>query len=362
MKTNEIIALSLNRDISNKEIINLAQNFESIDHILSSKQGKQFKLKFDKGNLFDFKNEYLDKAEKQVELAEKNASRIITINDKDYPALLKNIADPPVVLYVKGTLYEEDTVSISVVGTRKATTYGRLVVEKFVSQFVENNVIITSGLAYGIDSFAHDQTIKNNGITYAVLANGLDKINTDRARKLASKIIENRGCLISSYPFGTAALPPFFISRNRIISGISKATIVVESDMKGGSLWTAKFTLDQNRDLFAVPGNIFESKSKGTNSLIERDMAIPALSAEQILTHIGFSKISQSANTQVLSFDNENEKKIFEFLSFEPVRIDDIANQTKIPIAEVNINLLTLEFKSLIRQLPGNLFIKNTDK
>lgn len=362
MDIKEIIALSLSKEISNKETINLITNFESIDHILDSKIGKKFKQLFNKENIFNFKNEYIDKAELQLELAEKHSSKVVTINDKEYPFLLKNITDPPIVLYTKGKLYAEDTVSISIVGTRKATTYGRLVVEKFVSQLVENNVIITSGLAYGIDSYAHDQTLKSKGITYAVLASGLDKIGTERANKLASKIIENDGCLITSYPFGTVALPPFFISRNRIISGISKATIVVESDKKGGSLWTAKFANEQNRDLFAVPGNIFESKSKGTNSLIEKDMAIPALSVEQILKHIGFLNITETPTKQELKFNNESEKKIFEFLTFEPMKIDEIVNGTNLPIAEVNVNLLTLEFNSMIRQLPGNIFIKNIDK
>lgn len=359
MNKKEIIALSLVRDLSNKELIYLIQNFESIDHILNSKLGKQFKLKFEKDNLFNFKNEYLDKAERQIELSELNSSNIITIVDDNYPTLLKNISDSPVVLYTKGQLYEPDNVSISIVGTRKATSYGRLVVEKFVKQLVENKVIITSGLAYGIDSYAHDQTIKSEGITYAILASGLDKISTDRAKKLAAKIIEKDGCIISSYPFGTVALPPFFISRNRIISGVSKATIVIESDEKGGSLWTAKFAVEQNRDLFAVPGNIFESKSKGTNTLIEKSMATPALSIDQILNQIGFSEIANTNSAREIKFDNVQEKQIFDFLSYEPKRIDDIANGTNITIAEVNINLLTLEFKSLVRQLPGNLFIKD---
>lgn len=355
----EIIALSLVRELSNKELLYFVENFNSIDEILNTKFGEQLKLRFHKDNLFDFKNEYIEKAENQLELAELNSSDIITIRDKNYPTLLKNITDPPPVLYIKGDLQQPDNVSISVIGTRKATSYGRLVVEKFVSQLIENQVIITSGLAYGIDSYAHDQTLKNNGLTYAILASGLDKISTERSLKLATKIIDNNGCIISTYPFGTAALPPFFISRNRIISGISKATIVIESDIKGGSLWTAKFAVEQNRDLFAVPGNIFESKSKGTNALIEKEMAIPALSIDQILRHIGFAEISQKSETKVIKFDSDTEKQIFEFLSFEPKRIDDIANGTKISIAEVNINLLNLEFKSMIRQLPGNLFIKD---
>lgn len=361
METKEILALSLAKEISNKELLFYIDNFESIEHINNSKIGKQFRQKFEKDSLFDLNNLNLEKAERQIELANKYNSQIVTIKDDLYPALLKNIPNPPPVLYCKGKLYEPDNLSISIVGTRKATSYGRLVVEKFVSQFVENRVIITSGLAYGIDSFAHDKTLQNKGITYAVIASGLDKISTDRAKKLSNKIIENGGCIISSYPFGVNALPPYFISRNRIISGISKATIVIESDAKGGSLWTAKFAVEQNRDLFAVPGSIFESKSKGTNTLIEKEMAIPAINVEQILNHIGFSNIENKSKEKVLEFNNNDEKIIFDFLSYSPKHIDEIATGVNMPIMNVQVNLLTLEFNSLVRQLPGNQFIRNID-
>lgn len=361
MNKNEIIALSLTKGINSKELLFYIDNFESIKHILKSKIGDKFREKFEKNSLFDYENEFLEKANKQIELAKQHKSQIITIKDENYPSLLKNISQPPVVLFIKGKINHPDDLSISIVGTRKATSYGRLVVEKFVKQLVDNNVIITSGLAYGIDSYAHDQTIKSNGITYAVIASGIDKINTDRSIKLSNKILENNGCIISSYPFGVSALPPYFISRNRIISGLSKATIVVESDSKGGSLWTAKFSVEQNRDLFAVPGNIFESKSKGTNNLISTNMATPALSVEQILKHIGFDLIKSSTSNEKISFANEYEDKIFHILSFTPKHIDEIASQVDLPINQVQINLLNLEFSSLIRQLPGNLFIRNTN-
>lgn len=361
MDKKEIIALSLVKEINNKELLFYIENFESIKHIINSKIGKIFKEKFDKVSLFDSNNEYLDKAELQLELADKNDSEIISIQDQKYPALLKNISDPPPILYCKGKLFDAENVSVSIVGTRKATNYGRLVVEQFVTQLVENRVIITSGLAYGIDSYAHDRTLQSNGTTYAVIASGIDKISTDRSKKLSKMIVEQGGCIISSYPFGVNALPPYFISRNRIISGISKATIVIESDAKGGSLWTAKFAVEQNRDLFAVPGSIFESKSKGTNTLIEKEMAIPALSVEQILKHIGFLQVTNNNTKKTLTFNNSEEERIFEYLSFSPKHIDEIANAVDMPIMNVQVNLLTLEFSSMVRQLPGNLFIRNID-
>lgn len=361
MNKNEIIALSLAKEISSKDLFFYIDNFESIEHILKSKIGPKFLAQFEIQSLFDSKSILLEKAEYQLEQANKYESNILTIVDSDYPALLKNISNPPAVLYTKGTLYDSDNVSISIVGTRKATSYGRIVVENFVNQLVQNKVIITSGLAYGIDSYAHDQTLKQNGITYAVIASGIDKINTDRSIKLSNKIIDNGGCIISSYPFGVSALPPYFISRNRIISGISKATIVIESDTKGGSLWTAKFAVEQNRDLFAVPGNIFEQKSKGTNSLIQKQMAMPALSVDQILSQIGFDDITSIKKDNKVEFKTLIEEQIFNFLSFEPKHIDEIANGTNVPIWQVQVNLLNLEFSSFVRQLPGNLFIRNTN-
>jgi DNA processing protein len=361
MNEREIIALTLSKEISNKDTLNFVNNFDSIDQILNSKFGGKFKSRFEKQDLFNSQNEYLEKADEQLYLASKNNSRIVTIISEDYPLLLKSIPNPPPILFINGKLQQSDVVSVSVVGTRRATHYGRLVVERFVGDLVANNVIITSGMAYGIDSHSHKEAVKSNGITYAVIASGLDKISTDRAKKVSNLILENEGCLISSYPFGTTALPPYFIQRNRIISGLSKTTIVVESDKKGGSLWTAKFAVEQNRDLFAVPGNIFEPKCNGTNRLIEKNMAIPALNIDQILSHIGFSDIEINNNSRDVEFSNNIEEEIYSVLSFEPKHVDDIANESKLTVPEVVTNLLTMEFRSLVKQLPGNLYIRNTN-
>lgn len=361
MNKREIIALTLAKELSNRDVLFYIQNFDSIDKILNSKIGNSFSSKFEKNNLFDSNNEYIDKADEQIHLAKSNGCELLTITDDRYPQLLKTISNPPSILFIKGKLQEPDKVSISIVGTRKATHYGRLAVERFVGDLVSNNVIITSGMAYGIDSCAHIETIKSSGITYSVIASGIDKISTDRAKKLTDKILESDGCIISSHHMGVTALPPYFIQRNRIISGLSKATIVVESDKKGGSLWTAKFAVEQNRDLFAVPGNIFESKCRGTNKLIEKNMAIPALNVDQILKHVGFSDVETKNEKNKIGFKNDKEEIIFSNLSYEPKHVDDIANESKLPVPEVVTNLLTMEFSSLVKQLPGNLYIRNTN-
>jgi DNA processing protein len=361
MDKREIIALTLAKELSNRDVLFYIDKFSSINHILNSKLGEKFRSKFEKQNLFSSNNEYFDKADVQLDLAAKHDCEILTIEDKNYPQLLKSISNPPAVLYTKGKLQKPDNVSVSIVGTRKATHYGRLVVERFVRDLVANNVIITSGMAYGIDSSAHTETIKSEGITYSVIASGIDKISTDRAKKLSNLILEKGGCIISSHPMGVSALHPYFIQRNRIISGLSKATIVIESDKKGGSLWTAKFAVEQNRELFAVPGNIFESKCRGTNRLIEKNMAIPALNVDQILTHIGFSEVESKDRSKTIEFNNPKEETIFSILSYEPMHVDDIANKSELSVPEVVTNLLTMEFSSLVKQLPGNLYIRNTN-
>jgi DNA processing protein len=257
-------------------------------------------------------------------------------------------------------LQANDSKSISIVGTRAATTYGKLATEKFVEQFVRYNLVIVSGLARGIDTKVHIETIKNKGITYAIVASGLDCIKPAISNKNAEKIVESGGAIISEYPCGTKALPGYFPQRNRIISGISVATLVIESADKGGSLITAKFAFDQGRDVFAVPGNIFSEKSAGTNSLIAANIAAIAKSPDYVITELGIAdgreiEMFKKEKEQTLEKD---EKSIIDLLNHEPRHIDDIADKADADINTVLVTLLKLEFKGLITQLPGKYYIK----
>ncbi len=313
-----------------------------------------------KQSIFSYlSNEHLDEAKKQLEFCDNNNISIISIWHEKYPKLLKKISYPPTVLYVKGNLQDSNSISISIVGTRKCTTYGKLATEKFVSEFSKSGIIITSGLAYGIDSAVHKSAIKNAGITYAVVASGLDKIKPYISQQLADEIVESGGAIVSEYKCGTLARPGYFPQRNRIISGISKATLVMESSEKGGSLITAKFAQDQNREVFAVPGTITSEQSAGCNSLIYKNIAAIAISPQMVLMDLGLNGLSfDTPSSAPPKFNSDEEKLVYNAISHEPVHVDAIADATGMEIQDLLVLLLQLEFNELIRQLPGKHYIK----
>jgi len=293
----------------------------------------------------------------QLELCAKNNIRIVTLWDEEYPVLLRQINYPPAVLYVQGTLQSHDSVGIAIVGTRRCSQYGKYITEKFAESFANAGVVVVSGLANGVDMAAHQQTTKSRGRTYAVIASGIDCISPYHAKKQAESIVQQGGAIISEYRCGVKAMPAYFPQRNRIISGISRATLVIESGTKGGSLITAQFTIDQERELYAVPGNLTSEKSEGTNKLIQQQLAIPALSPEQVLYDLGLQHTA--AQTIIPEFSNNIEERIYSILSIEQMQADELAEKLSININELLVSLLTLEFRGLIRQLPGKIFTKS---
>jgi len=302
----------------------------------------------------------IENAKKQVDFCYENQISIVTIFDENYPNLLKNIASPPTILFVRGKLQNPDAISISVVGTRKCTTYGKLATEMFVSEFIDNNLIVTSGLAYGIDSHVHQTAIKKNGITYSVIASGIDKILPQTSKKLADEIVETGGAIISEYKCGTMALQGYFPQRNRIISGISRATLVIESAIKGGSLITARFAFDQGREVFAVAGNITSEKSEGCNSLIRSNAAAIAVSPQTMLQDLGLTELPfEKTQVKEITFNSKEEELIYNILSTEPIHIDSIPQLTNLDISEILVILLEMEFNGQIKQLPGKYYIKS---
>ncbi len=356
---NDILKIKETKTLNIHEIISIVEQFDSLNTFRNSSHPLVHKL--NPSLLFsDNKKLIEDNVNKNLELCEKHNIKLISFWDEEYPFLLKNIHYPPLILYVKGNLQVSDAKSISVVGTRNHTVYGKLATEKFVEEFVRNGLIITSGLANGIDTRAHLETIKNNGITYAIIASGIDCINPAVSKKIADKIIEANGAIISEYPCGTNALPALFSQRNRIISGISTATLVIESAEIGGSLITAKFAFDQGRTVFALPGNIFSEKSQGTHNLIVKNVALPAISPEYVLNELGIEPSENKLNFESeknIELD-ENEKKLFDVINHEPRQIDDIAALSGLEIPNALIKLLELEFRGLIRQLPGKYYVK----
>ncbi len=283
--------------------------------------------------------------------------QVVSIADPEYPELLRHIPYPPVVLYVRGRFQPNTVPVISIVGTRRCTLYGRLCAERFSEACARAGMVICSGLAQGIDTIAHQTALRAGGITYAVVACGLDRIQPTSAARLAAQIVEQGGAVLSEYPPGTRALPAYFPQRNRIISGLARAVLVIESGIPGGALITAHFAFDQGRDVYAVPGNITSDKSAGTNMLIRRQIAIPALSPEELLADLGMASALPAPSTPL--FASAAEERLYELLGDEPVHIDTLVERAGIPVHEALAHLLELEFRGLVRQLPGKYFIRS---
>lgn len=290
---------------------------------------------------------------------EKNKFKLITYYDDEYPELLRNIFSPPIFLYTSGDIQFNNITSIAIVGTRRPTIYGKRQTERFAGELAEQGIVITSGLARGIDSIAHKSTLKKGGSTIAIIGSGLDNIYPPENKNLAEQISE-KGAVLSEFPLGTKPDASNFPRRNRIISGLSLGTIVIESDVNGGAMQTAAFALDQNREVFAVPGNLDIPQSNGTNLLIQKGEAKLIKNAEDILVELKL-KLKPEVGKNIPKPDidlNMFEEKILEHLSVEIKHIDTIAAETSLSSSDCLVNLLSLEFKGLVKQLPGKQFLK----
>lgn len=280
----------------------------------------------------------------------------ITRHDSRYPARLAEIHDPPPVLYVRGELDPPDQPSIAIVGTRGATTYGRMAAEQLAEGLARAGVTVVSGLALGIDAAAHRGALAAGGRTIAVLGNGLDRIYPSQHARLASQIAEN-GALITEFPLGTKPDAMNFPRRNRVISGLTVGTVVVEAGAKSGALITAAFAMEQGRDVLAVPGSIFSPASIGTNSLI-RDGAAPVTCADDILAELQPTRVPrQLAVADILPLD-DTERVLLDALSMEPTHIDDVARAVSLPMSVVSAALAMLELKGLVRQTGGMNYMR----
>ncbi len=286
---------------------------------------------------------------------EKAGARVLTWDDPGYPPQLRNIHSPPPVLYVKGEIRPEDEWAVAVVGTRRATVYGKEATRVIARDLTRNKVTVVSGLARGIDAQAHRSAIEAGGRTIAVLGCGIDRVYPPEHRKLAQAITE-RGALVTEYPLGTPPESSNFPPRNRIISGLSLGVVIVEAGVKSGALITADFAAEQGRDVFAVPGNIFNRSSRGTNQLIH-DGAKPVLSVEDILEELNLSMISQQAEVRAMVPENETESVLLQYISAEPVHVDEIGRQSGLPIAAVSSTLALMELKGMVRQVGGMNYV-----
>lgn len=357
----DLMILSLVKGLKYGTIKSIIESYSSLVSFIDSREFNEITKKLSERGLFDSTIDLLsDEADRQLELCEKAECRLVSFWDSDYPYYLKDIVFPPNILFTKGVLQKPDSLCISIVGTRKCTLYGKLTAERFTEHFVQYSIPIVSGLAMGIDTVCHNAAINAHGITYAVIASGVDQINPSYAEKLSDRIVESGGAIISEYKCGTVAHPGYFPQRNRIISGISKATVVVEAGSRSGASITANFAFDQQRDVFAVPGNISSDKSIGCNKLIRDSKAAIAMSPEDVLVEAGYisNDNRQIAQKRDLYFSSTAEETVYNIITDEPRHIDEIATDCSIEVSELLVILLKLEFSSAIRQLPGKYYIK----
>jgi DNA processing protein len=276
-------------------------------------------------------------------------ARVVTWDDDKYPTQLKSIANPPPLLYVKGEFAMADQWAIAVVGTRRATAYGREVTRTLVADLVRNHVTIVSGLARGIDATAHQAALDAGGRTIAVLGHGIDHVYPPEHRKLAERIVEH-GALATDYSVGTPPEGSNFPPRNRIISGLSLGVLVVEGNVSSGAHITADFAAEQGRDVFAVPGNILNRSSRLPNTLVQQG-ATPVLCAEDILEQLNLTMVAQRVEAREAIPADKTEANLLAMLSAE------LQRETGLPISQVSSTLDLMELKGMVQQVGGMNYV-----
>lgn len=280
---------------------------------------------------------------------------VLTWSDENYPRRLNEIDQPPPVLYLRGQVSSEDDFAVAVVGTRRITPYGRQVTEELVGTLARNGITVVSGLARGVDAVAHQAALTAGGRTLAVLGSGLDQIYPPENRRLAEQITAH-GALISDYAPGTPPDAANFPPRNRIISGLAKAVIVVEAGETSGALITASFAVEQGREVFAVPGSILSPQCKGTNRLI-RDGAHPLLDCQDVLETLNMEMITEHRTARAVLPADPVEAQIYNLLSHEPVHIDEVRARANLPIEAISSTLALMELKGFVRQVGGMNYV-----
>jgi DNA processing protein len=333
MRLEDLIILNLQRFTKRKENTKmLLRDFEE--------QG-QFK-----GN---FSTEDYKLAEEEIKKAEKLAVTILPYYSHSFPEQLRQIKKPPLLLYVKGEIKTSDMLSVAFVGARRCTEYGRSISRNFSGELASLGITIVSGLAYGIDASAHRGALERGGRTVAFLGSGIDFVYPDSHKALYDQILGS-GAVISEFPIATEPAPYNFPFRNRLISGFSLATVVIEAEEKSGSLITAGFAIEQGKDVFAVPGNITSGLSKGTNKLI-KDGAIPLTDISDILENIKeLNDFKKETPRMVL---DENETLILQSLENDPGTIEKISLETKIDPVNLAQTLTEMEFRGLVKKVAG---------
>lgn len=343
-----------------REIINSVDSLEDIFQLsintLVKKTGypKKFFEKMDRSSA-------LKKSVLAVDFHQKNEIESVFFSDPEFPESLLNCPDAPIQLFKKGAFHFENKKTVAIVGTRSATTYGQQICKELIESFRDEEIVVLSGLAYGIDAWVHHYCVENNVPTIGVLGHGLDRIYPNKHKSLARKMLTNGGLLTEFIP-GTKPDRENFPKRNRIVAGLADATIVVESKDSGGSLITARLANDYNKDVFAFPGGVFSDTSAGCNELITNNQAHLIQGGDQFLEHMNWTSNNVIQEKQVKLFPklNEIQNKIVAAIGdFKEIQIDLLSVKVNIPISSLNVELFSLEMNGVVRCLPGNKYIVN---
>lgn len=355
------IALSLIREIGPVNGRRLIAYMGSTEAIFKGNKKKLMQIPGISTGLVNkiYGREVMEKAEKEMRYIEKNNIKPLFFSDEAYPQRLRHCTDAPMMLYYKGNTDLNSPRMLAIVGTRSSTDYGKLMVEKIIEGLKEVGIVVVSGLAFGIDSHAHRFSLKHDLQTIGVLAHGHDRMYPAQNKTLAEKMITQGGVITE---WGTGIIPEkiMFPRRNRIIAGMSDATLVVEAGEKGGALITAQIAESYSRDVFAVPGRSFDNHSKGCNNLIKKNIAALADSGKDIMELMNWDLEKTAAKNQqrklFVQLSGE-EKMIAEKLNENgPVTIDWLSVETNMPSSKLSSILLKLEFEGMVKTLPGNQY------
>ncbi|MFH1355260.1 MAG: DNA-processing protein DprA [Candidatus Omnitrophota bacterium] len=353
-----LVSLNLVGEIGSARLKKLLDYFGKPENILQAPRSKLTAV-FGIAEGIASKIKALKKEElkRELKLAKERKIKIITYEDRDYPENLKNVPDPPVVLYFKGNLHQDDNFSIGIVGSRLASLYGLKSAERFAVDLANYGFTIISGMARGIDTYAHKGALKAGGRTIAVMGSGFNRIYPPENKDLADKIAGS-GVVISEFPMNMEPLRQNFPRRNRIISGLSLGVLVVEAARNSGALITADCALEQGRDVFALPGKVDSNNSFGTNSLIQQGAKLVS-SANDIreeFDRLLINRLGIINRIKDIDFKDQDERRLHGLISSGAFAIDELVEQTNIEVERLSVILLRLELKRLIKVLPGRQF------
>lgn len=356
-----LIALNMVGEIGSIRLKKLIEYLGTPEDILKSPRNKLEKIygigEKISGKIVSLK---VSEIEKELDSARQKGLRVITVEDSEYPVNLRNISDPPIVLYVKGELKPEDDFSIGVVGSRRASFYGLSQAEEFSCGLAAHGFTIVSGMARGIDTFSHKGALKSGGRTIAVIGSGFNYLYPAENKKLSDEISGN-GAVISEFPLDTKPLPQNFPRRNRLISGMSLGLLVVEAARNSGALITADFALEQNREVFAIPGKIDSPTSFGTNELIKQGAKLTT-DISDILEEFDSTLLNESKEPikNHIFAEKDEEGMLLNLISPQGVQLEELVERSRIDIPHISDMLLKLQMRKLIKQLPGKQFARNS--